>query len=194
MKTRFIPALLLAASLLFAAAQTQAAEKYVIDTEGAHAFIQFRISHLGYSWMTGRFNTLEGSFTWDDENPANSTITVEIDPASIDTNHAERDERLRSADFLDVAKYPVSRFVSTSYVPKEDGTAILWGDFTLHGVTRPIAIKIEPVGHGPDPRGGFRRGFEGRTRFSLKDFAIDQDLGPASRELEILLSIEGVRQ
>jgi len=81
---------------LFAAgtASAGAAENYVIDTAKNHAFIQFRISHLGFSWMLGRFNTFEGNFTYDEKNPSNNRVGIKIDVASIDTSHAERDKHL----------------------------------------------------------------------------------------------------
>jgi len=174
---------------------TQAlAAKYVIDTKEAHAFIQFRIQHLGYSWLTGRFNTFSGSFEYDEKNPANASVAVEIDTASVDYNHAERDKHLRGDDFLDVEKYPTAKFVSTSFKEKGDGTAVLEGNLTLHGVTKPVTIDVEHVGHGEDPWGGYRRGFEGRTRIALADFDINYNLGPKSKELELILSVEGIRQ
>jgi polyisoprenoid-binding protein YceI len=170
------------------------AEDYVIDTKKAHAFIQFKISHLGFSWLLGRFNRFEGSFSYDEKNESASKVDVTIDTASVDTNHAERDKHLRSDDFLDVKKFPKATFQSTSFTPKGDGKALLTGDFTLHGVTRPVEIAVKHIGAGPDPWGGFRRGFEGRTRLALKDFGIDFNLGPASKEVELFLSIEGIRK
>lgn len=190
MRKLLIPALLLG---LAAALPVQAAD-YVIDTKKAHAFIQFRIQHLGYSWLLGRFNDFEGTFTYDEQDPSRSSVEVAIDPASIDSNHAERDKHLRGEDFLHVEKYPEARFVSTSFEETGDGRAMLKGDLTLHGVTKPITIKVEHIGHGPDPWGGYRRGFSGITTLKLKDFGIDYDLGPAAREVELFLSIEGVRQ
>ena len=174
---------------------TQAlADKYVIDTKGAHAFIQFRIQHLGFSWLTGRFNTFSGGFEYEEKNPDKASVVVEIDTASIDSNHAERDKHLRSDEFLDVEKYPKAKFVSTSFSEKGDGTAVLEGNLTLHGVTKPVTIDVQHIGHGQDPWGGYRRGFEGRTRIALADFGINYDLGPKSKELELMLSIEGIRQ
>jgi len=93
-----------------------------------------------------------------------------------------------------VARYPKARFVSTAFKERGDGKATLEGDLTLHGVTRPISIAVEEVGHGPDPWGGYRRGFEGRTRLALADYGIEYNLGPKSKELELILSIEGIRQ
>ena len=171
------------------------AEKYEIDTKGAHAFIQFRIKHLGYSWLYGRFNKFEGSFNLDRENLENSTISVKIDPSSVDTNHAERDKHLRSDDFLDVEKYKEASFTSTSLKLDETGkSGVLKGNLALHGVTKPIDINVKLVGEGKDPWGGYRVGFEGKTSFALKDFNIKKDLGAASAKIEILLSIEGIRK
>jgi len=171
-----------------------AVEKYVIDTEGAHAFVQFRIKHLGYSWLYGRFNEFGGTFTYDENDPSSSQIEVVIKTASIDSNHAERDKHLRNEDFLDVKKYPEARFKSTSYKETGLNKAVLTGDFTLRGTTRPVTIQVEKIGNGPDPWGGYRRGFEGSTSFALKDFGIDYNLGPASRNVELTLTVEGIRQ
>ncbi len=171
----------------------QAAD-YVIDTEKAHAFIQFRIKHLGYSWLLGRFNDFDGTFSYDETNPAASKVAVTIRTASIDSNHAERDKHLRDKEFLEVDKYPEATFVSTGYTENDDKTAVLTGNLTLHGVSREVSIDVKPVGHGPDPWGGKRRGFEGATRLKLTDYNINFDLGPAAREVELFLSIEGIEQ
>lgn len=184
-------------SLTLAAAGLTApamAADYVIDTEGAHASIQFRISHLGFSWLKGRFNDFTGTFNYDAENPEAAAIDVDIDPATIDSNHAERDQHLRSADFLDVETYPEAGFQSTAYSPNGDGTATLEGELTLRGVTRPVTIDVEKIGEGEDPWGGYRVGFTGETQFQLKDFGIDYDLGPAAETVYLTLEVEGIRQ
>jgi polyisoprenoid-binding protein YceI len=170
------------------------AEEYVIDKKGAHAFIQFRIKHLGYSWLYGRFNDFSGQFSYDEKNPSAAKVKVDIDPASIDSNHAERDKHLRGEEFLHVKQYPKAGFVSTAFKEQADGSAVLQGELTLRGVTRPISIQVEKIGHGPDPWGGYRRGFFGTTEFALADFGIPYDLGPASRKVELELSVEGIRQ
>lgn len=179
---------------VMAGAPSAKADTYVMDTKGAHAFIKFKISHLGYSWLYGRFNTFSGSFEVDEANPAQASVAVEIDTASIDSNHAERDKHLRSADFLDVDKFPKASFKSTEVIDHGDGTASVTGDFTLKGVTKPLTLKMEHVGAGTDPWGGFRRGFAGSTSFKLADYGITYNLGPASETVEIILSIEGIRQ
>jgi polyisoprenoid-binding protein YceI len=192
MKAKLLRTIALVALITMPSLSTAA--DYVIDTEKAHAFIQFRIKHLGYSWLLGRFNDFDGTFSYDENNPAESKVEVTIRTASIDSNHAERDKHLRGEDFLDVDKYPQAKFVSTAFQENADKTAVLTGKLTLHGVTRPVSIDVKPVGHGPDPWGGKRRGFEGTTTLKLADYNIDYDLGPAAREVELFLSIEGIEQ
>lgn len=175
------------------AGQALAAD-YAIDKPGQHAFINFKISHLGYSWLYGTFKDFDGSFSFDAANPEASKVNVTINTASLDSNHAERDKHLRSADFLNVDKHPQASFVSTAVKSTGEGTADITGDLTLNGVTKPVVIQARLLGEGQDPWGGYRAGFEGSTRIALKDFGITKDLGPASQEVELILSVEGIRQ
>ena len=175
-------------------AQQALAADYAIDKQGQHAFINFKISHLGYSWLYGTFKDFDGSFSFDAAKPEASAVKVELKTASVDSNHAERDKHLRSADFLNVAKHPTATFASTSVKSTGEGTADITGDLTLNGVTKPVVIAARFIGEGQDPWGGYRAGFEGSTRLKLKDFDIQKDLGPAAQEVELIISVEGVRQ
>lgn len=158
------------------------ADSYVIDTKGAHASINFAIKHLGYSVLTGRFDTFSGEFTYDPAKPEASTVNVSIDTGSVNSNHAERDKHLRSGDFLNVEKFPKATFVSTKIVAGDNKEEFdIVGDFTLNGVTKSITIDVEKVGEGKDPWGGYRAGFSGETSINLKDFNVKMDLGPASQ-------------
>ncbi len=191
MKQLFKAAILSAAAMT---ATSASAADYVIDTDGAHAAIQFKIKHLGYSWLAGRFNTFEGDFSYDAEKPEDSKINVTIQTASLDSNHAERDKHLKSDDFLDVADYPEATFTSTRFVPEDADSGILEGTFTLHGVTKDIAFPVQKIGEGSDPWGGYRAGFEGQTTLKLADYGMTYNLGPASTEVQLELFIEGVRK
>jgi len=171
----------------------QAAD-YVIDTEDQHASIVFKISHLGFSWMYGRFNSFEGQFSWDPDQPEASTVEVTIDTTSVDTNHAERDKHLRSADLLNARKHPTARFVSRAVAQTGEGELEITGELTLNDVTRPITLNATLTGEGEDPWGNYRVGFEGQTTLRLKDFNISMDLGPQTRTVELILNVEGVRQ
>jgi len=193
MKLRTLTTSLLVAGLTFGSAALQAAD-YVIDTKGAHAFIQFRVQHLGYSWLYGRFNDFSGKFSYDEVAPEKASVTVTIKTSSVDSNHAERDKHLRSDDFLDVKKFPEAKFISSSYSQDKNGKGVLKGNLTLHGVTKPIEIEVQSIGAGNDPWGGYRAGFEGKTRFTMADFGILKNLGPKSKDVEMILSVEGIRQ
>jgi len=185
----------LAAALLLASASpfTQAAD-YVVDTQGAHAFVQFKVSHLGYSWLHGRFNTFTGQFSYDAAKLSDAKISLEIDTKSVDSNHAERDKHLRSPDFLNTDKHPKATFVSSKVVPGTDGQFDLIGQFTFNGVTKEITIKASKTGEGQDPWGGYRAGFHGTTEIKLGDYGIKNILGPASETIYLDLVVEGVRK
>lgn len=188
---KILPGLVLA-SLLFATGTAVAAD-YKIDKEGQHAFVNFRIQHLGYSWLYGTFKDFDGTFTFDEANPAADKVNVTINTNSLDTNHAERDKHLRSAEFLNVAKFPQATFSSTEVKKTADGLNIT-GNLTLNGVTKPVVLAAKLIGEGKDPWGGVRAGFEASGKIVLKDFNITTDLGPASQDVELIISVEGVQQ
>jgi len=193
MKLKTLSTSILVAGLALGSPALMAAD-YVIDTKGAHASIKFRVQHLGYSWLYGRFNEFSGKFSYDENAKEKSSVEVSIKTNSVDSNHAERDKHLRGDDFLDVAKFPEAKFISSSYRPGKDGTGILKGKLTLHGVTKPVEIEMHSIGEGKDPWGGYRAGFEGKTRFAMSDFGIMKNLGPKSKDVEMILSVEGIRQ
>ena len=173
---------------LFAGAFNVQAADYAFDKKGSHQFVQFRVQHLGYSWLYGRFNNFDGNFSYDAATPEKAKLSVTIDTSSVDTNHAERDKHIRSDDFLNVDKFSEAKFISTSF----DGKS-LKGNLTLMGVTKPVDIVVEKIGEGEDPWGGYRAGFEGRTTFKMADFGVKKSLGPKSADVEMILSVEGIR-
>ncbi|MEQ3725481.1 YceI family protein [Alcanivorax sp.] len=187
-----VPALALLLSSM--ALADQPGGTYQFDKKGAHQFVTFKISHLGYSWLYGRFNDFNGTFTVDAENPENSQVTATIQTASVDSNHAERDKHLRGDDFLDVNEYPTATFKSTKIEKTGEKTAKIIGDFTLHGVTKPVTLDAKMIGYGDDPWGGYRMGLEASTTLTLSDFGITKNLGPASETVEIIISVEGIKQ
>lgn len=185
--------LAVAAAGLLSASLTASAADYTFDKEGQHAFVQFRIQHLGYSWLYGTFKDFDGSFTFDEANPAADKVNVTINTNSLDTNHAERDKHLRSADFLNTGKFPQATFASTA-VKKDGKDYKITGDLTLNGVTKPVTLDAKLMGEGKDPWGGYRAGFEASGEIVLKEFNISKDLGPASQKAELIISVEGVRK
>ena len=170
------------------------AETYQIDKKGMHAAIQFKIKHLGYSWLIGRFNDFDGTIVYDEKSPTASSVNVTIQTASVDSNHAERDKHLRGDDFLNVSKFPTATFKSNKVVNKSKGNVDIIGTLTLNGVSKSVTIDASEIGAGSDPWGGFRRGFEGTAEIALKDFNINFNLGPASEKVLLELYVEGIRK
>lgn len=184
----------LTAAALIPMAQAQA-DDYVVDTEGQHAFVQFKINHLGYSYILGSFREFSGEFSYDPEDLEESSVSMEVDVSSLDSNHAERDKHILSDDFLDANQYPTATFTSTGFEPDGDDAGTLTGELTLKGETREIEMPVTLVGEGEDPWGSYRAGFEGSTTLDLADYGIDMsDFPEVMHELELYVTFEGVRQ
>jgi polyisoprenoid-binding protein YceI len=192
MLKKTLAALAIGSALLSANAM---AADYTVDKEGQHAFVDFKISHLGYSYITGTFKDIDGKFSFDAAKPEDSKIEFNVNTASVFTNNAERDKHISSKDFLNGSK---AKFVSTSV--KSTGknaagkdTADVAGDLTILGVTKPIVVKATFLGEGKDPWGGYRAGFEGTTSIKRSDFGKMMDLGPQSDAVDLYITFEGVK-
>lgn len=191
-KTAFASAI--AAVALVPLSQAQAAD-YQIDTEGQHAFVQFKINHLGYSYILGSFEEFDGQFSYDPEDLDASSVEMEVQVNSLNSNHAERDRHFLSDDFLNASEYPTATFTSTGFEPTGDDEGVLTGDLTLHGETQEIEMPVKLMGEGDDPWGNYRAGFEGSTTLTLSDYGIDMsDFPEVMHELELYVTFEGIRQ
>jgi polyisoprenoid-binding protein YceI len=147
-----------------------ALEKWNLDP--VHSTIGFSVRHLMISKVHGRFTTWTGTLVTDEQNPSASRVEVEIEAASIDTKEPKRDEHLRSADFLDVAKFPKLTFKSTRVEKISDQEYKVVGDLTIHGVTKQVVLETEYAGRTKDPWGGERAGFSAKTSVDRKDFGL----------------------
>ena len=172
-------------------AHSSFADTYNIDP--THSFIDFKIQHLGVSWLKGRFNDISGTFEYDAKAPTKSSIDIVVKTSSIDSNHAERDKHLRGKDFLDTDKHPTASFKATEF-NGDSNKGTLKGDLTLHGVTKPVSLEVTKVGEGKDPWGGYRAGFEGTFTIKRSDFGISYNLGPAAESMDLIVSIEGIKK
>ncbi len=180
----------LMALLLALAGTTAQAADYVIDGTGGgmHSSVNFRASHVGISMLWGRFNDVSGTFSYDPANITASAITVDIDPGSLDTNHEARNTHLKSPDYLDVAQFPDAGVVSTMVHDLGDGKVHIFGNFTLHGVTKEIDFEATRTGEGETPFGDYRVGFAAETTLNLPDYGVN------AGEITLFLAIEGIRQ
>ena len=170
------------------------------NIDPSHSAIAFAIRHMVVSKTRGRFTKWSGELQFDADQPRASSVQVTIDPASIDTADAQRDAHLRSADFLDVEKFPTASFRSTKVEEVESGVYRVIGDLTVHGVTKPVVLEVTYEGTGKDPWGGERAGFSGSTSIDRKDFGLrwNQALETGGvlvgDKVELMLEIEAVKQ
>jgi polyisoprenoid-binding protein YceI len=138
----------------------------------AHTRIGFVARHAMVTKVRGSFNEFEGTAVLDGANPANSHAEVTIKAASIDTRNAQRDEHLRSNDFLAMQEYPEITFTSTGARQVDDTTFELTGDLTIRGVTKSVTIPFSFEGAAKDPFGNLRAGFEGSVAINRKDWGV----------------------
>src|SRR5579875_2254698 len=138
-----------------------------------HSRIGFVARHAMITKVRGSFDEFEGSGYFDAENPANSRLQLTIKAASIDTRNAQRDEHLRSNDFLAMDEYPEITFASTSVERLDDTHFRVTGDLTVRGVTKPVTVDFEFTGSAVDPFGNTRIGFEGSTTINRKDWGVN---------------------
>ncbi|MBF0128196.1 MAG: YceI family protein, partial [Magnetococcales bacterium] len=158
-RIRLVPGMALACAVWIGSFPVWGAEE-TFKIDPTHSFVTFSIPHLGYSLLQGRFDTIEGGFSLDIDKPEGAAIQVTVATPSVNSNHAERDKHLRGKDFLDVERFPKATFQSRRIV-QDGGRITVEGDLTLHGVTKAVGFEARSIGGGPDPWGGFRRGYAG---------------------------------
>ena len=156
-------------------ASPSATTTWTIDP--AHSVVELAVKHMMFSTVKGRFANVAGTIVLNEQNLAGSSVTAEIDAASIDTREAQRDGHLRSADFLDVENFPTITFRSTEIVPQGRDRFVLVGDLTIRGVTREVSLEAEMAGQGIDPWGGKRAGFTATSAINRKDFGLTWNQG-----------------
>jgi polyisoprenoid-binding protein YceI len=138
-----------------------------------HSSIGFKVRHLMVSNVKGVFGKVQGVVSIDDREITRSKVHVTIETASIDTGVAKRDAHLRSAEFLDVARFPTMTFVSTKVARSGADGLKVTGNLTLHGVTRPVVLDVEgPPQESKDPWGNLRRGASASAKINRKDFGL----------------------
>jgi len=136
-----------------------------------HSTVEFAVKHLMISTVKGRFSEVEGEIVIADGDPSHSSVTATIKAASIDTHTGQRDDHLRSADFLDAANFPELTFTSTHITGSKSAFEVT-GDLTIRGVTREITLDVTNEGSGKDPWGGDRIAFSATTKLDRRDFGL----------------------
>ncbi len=177
-------------SVFAAASQAMGAATYHIDK--THSTVIFRIKHLNVGQFYGRFLHIAGDFSLDDEQPKKSFIKVSVETGSVRTDHGDRDQEIKSPRLLDEAKYPSIDFVSHEIKKVRENNYEVTGDLTFHGVTKPITVQLEHIGEART-RMGVRSGIH--TIFTIKrsDYGLDMALNVLGDEVQLIVSLEGVR-
>lgn len=167
-----------------------AAEAYNIDS--SHSFVMFRVNHLGLGMAYGQFRDIAGSMVYDADQPANSSISIKIDAASIDTNNADRDKHLRGSDFFSVKEFPEITFTSTKIEAAGDKNYTITGKLNMHGVEKEVTARGKLIGAGKDPWGNTRVGLEAEFKVNRMDFGVDYMPDGLGKEVEVVIAVEGV--
>jgi polyisoprenoid-binding protein YceI len=156
---------------LVALAGSAAATEYKIDPE--HTTVSFRVRHL-FTSVEGRFDKFEGKISFDPKDPSNAVVEGVIDATTVNTNVAERDKHLRSADFFDVEKHPKITFKTTKIVDvgADKTSGKMAGKLGVRGVEKEVVLDVAFLGQGKDPYGNLKAGFSATTRINRKDFGL----------------------
>jgi len=174
---------------------------YVAGTwtiDPVHSEVSFVVRHMMVSKVRGRFDKFEGTIITAPD-PLQSSVTATVDLSSVNTGEPNRDNHIRSADFFEVESHPEMTFRSTGVRPDGDNF-LLDGDLTIRGTTKPVTLKLEVNGFGPDAYGGTRAGFSATGVINRHDFGVSFN-GPipgvpggvaVSEKVTINIEAEGV--
>jgi polyisoprenoid-binding protein YceI len=176
---------------------TAIATKTTYSIDKAHSEATFQVRHL-LTRVRGRFSDFEGTIEYDQERPEDSSASITVRAASVDTNERDRDAHLRSADFFDVETYPALTFRSTAIARKGTAGFELAGDLTIHGVTRPVTFDVNFLGKAKDPWGNERIAFEAEATVNRKDYGLNWNAALETGgflvgdEVKISLSVQAI--
>jgi polyisoprenoid-binding protein YceI len=185
-------------------ASTSTATRWLIDP--AHSLVEFAAKHMMITTVKGRVAIVGGTIFGEEGHPDRARVEVELDPASVDTGSAERDQHLRSADFLNADRHPDMMFRSTSLERKREGPPepgeefTLSGELTIRSVTRPVKLDVTYEGRGQDPWGGERVSFSAKTKIDRREWdltwnqALETGGVLVSNDLKVSIEIQATRE
>jgi polyisoprenoid-binding protein YceI len=143
------------------------------NIDSAHTEVSFSVRHMMISSARGQFQTFSGTIDFDEAKPANTTVAVQIDVASLSTGDEKRDAHLKSPDFFDVEKYPQITFHSTRVDVKDKTHAVLYGDLTIRDMPREVALDVEFNGLAKSPWGTTNAGFSAKALIKRKSWGLN---------------------
>ncbi|MEM8884485.1 MAG: YceI family protein [Planctomycetota bacterium] len=192
-KLLFASPFLIAAAVVLAPRSESQGKTTSYKIDAGHSAVVFKIMHFGAAYTWGRFNDMAGALSFA-EGGEGSAVEVTVKTASVDTNDKKRDDHLRSPDFFSAKEFPEIKFKSTKWTKSSSGWDVA-GDLTLHGVTKPVTVKVVKTGgEVDDPWGNVRIGFEGELRIKRSDFGMKKMIGPVGDDVWLGISIEAMRK
>src|SRR5438045_1279904 len=165
-----------------------AADSYMIDP--VHSSVIFRIKHLNTTNFYGQFNKVTGTINYDEANPSACSLEAEIPVESIDTHNGKRDSDVKGPDMFNAAKFPTISFKSTSFSRSGDNAFEVAGDLTMHGVTKPVSVRLEKTGAGKGMSGKDIIGFEATFNVKRSDFGMTFMPGGLGEDVRLIVSTE----
>jgi polyisoprenoid-binding protein YceI len=179
-------------------ADSTAAATSTWSIDPAHTTVEFSVKHLMISTVRGHFGAVTGTIVLNEQDPAASSVTAEIDVTSINTRQEQRDAHLRSADFFDVETFPSIKFQSTRIQRDGDHYDVV-GNLTIRDVTREVVLHTSDEGRGGDPWGGQRAGFSATTKIDRREFgltwnqALETGGVVVGNDIKVTLEVEAVK-
>jgi polyisoprenoid-binding protein YceI len=189
---KLVPVTLLVSAAWLAPRSAEAADSYKADP--VHSSVVFKIKHMNTSYSWGRFNDISGTFALDEQNPAQSQLNFQVKTASVDTGNPARDRHIKSPDFLNAVQFSTITFKSKSVSAAGKDAYEVSGDLTLHGVTKPVTVKLNKTGAGTDPRRRPIAGIEATFTLKRSEFGMTNMVGPIGDEVWLNVSVEGGKQ
>ena len=180
-------------ALIAFAATTAHAATYRIDP--VHSSVHFRARHFGVSNVYGRFNDFAGTLAYDESDPSQWMVKLEVETESVDTGNERRDTHLRSTDFFNAKQFPTLTFESREVEKVGEGLFRVQGDLTILGTTRPVEAEVRLVGTGKHPRSNAPLvGFETEVTLARSDFGMEFMLGPVGDEIGVTVAVEAAAE
>lgn len=169
------------------------ADTYVFDVP--HTQLIFYVDHIGFSKSEGQFEKFSGSFEFDPDNVAASSVNLTVETNSIDMGYGKWDDHMKNADFFDVEKHPTMTFVSTEVTSADGKTGTLTGDLTILGVTQPVTLQVTFNKAGIHPfNKKYVAGFSASGSFKRSAFGMNYGIPAIGDEVELRIEVEGMRQ
>ena len=193
MKFAYLPLIALAFAAPVAAQIATSPAKVEAGTykvDASHTLVRFQVVHMGLSDYFGTFPGATGTLALDPKNIAATRLDISVPVATLSTTNAKLDEELRSADWIDAAKFPAIRFVSSKVTQIGPKTARIAGTLTLHGVSKPLTFDASFVGAGPNPMSkAYTTGFNAVGTLKRSDFGVSKYVPMVSDEVKINIAV-----